>query len=356
MFAITALIAVIHSFVSPISELDVKAPRVEIQDKELKQEVYAVAGEVLQVPKKGLIIKQHSFDEDIAESGSSSEIFYVYDASEKPLAVMKKESINPQYHSEHEYEYLALEALRVMDFTYFHPVRLYGVFEGPEAGEQLTTSGYIVESVAKGKSLNGYVKEVGSEKNTDRRRAHFETLKEGIRRAALGLGELHNKREFSQPTKYFSKRFHEMEETGGRKIADRLPGPFGLIHGDLHLGNVFYDAESKYATFIDFSSSYHARNGGPIAQDIANFTLALEMLGSYNGLTDEEIGELNGAFFHAYGETGPYVTQDAIEVYRKYFLLVYTQDISDWDEKQKDQAQFIYNYCKIELENSNNKA
>lgn len=350
MFYITVFLTAIQSYFSPITEEVVMARQVEIKDETLKNEVFAVAGQVLHTSKDSLIIKQHNFDEDIAESGSESEIFYVYDEQENPLAVMKKESINPQYFSEHEYEYLTIDSLSHMGFKHFHSVKLYGVFEGPEAGEQLTTSGYIVESMAKGKTLNGYVKEVGRETDLQKREALFQKLKIGIQKTALGLGELHNKKSFSKSSKYFVERFHDMEETGDRKIAATLPGPFGLIHGDLHLGNIFYDEEKEEATFIDLASAYHALSGGPVAQDIANFTLAVELLGSYHGLTEQEIHDLNEAFYASYQETGPYVTQSAIDVYRQYFLLVYTQDISDWDEKQKGQAQYIFNYCKNELD------
>jgi len=335
------------SFATIPVQIDAPA-KIEINDRELKNEVYSIAEEVLQIPKENLKIKQHLLLEDVAESGSQSLIFYINDAQGEPIAVMKQESINTDYYSNHEYEYLALNSLNKMNFDKFHPVRLYGVFE--KAISEKVSNGYIVESVAKGKSLNGFVKEVGKEKDLLKREEQFYVLKRGVEKTALGLGELHSKKHYSHASSYFIEQFHDTEETSKTKIASDLPGPFGIIHGDLHLGNVFYDEDEDIATFIDFSSSYHSRNGGPIAQDLANFIITMEMLGSYHGLTQSEIKELNDVFLTAYTKTGPQVTDEAIQTYRKYFLLVYAEDISEWDDKQKEQAEFLYYYCKNELE------
>lgn len=309
-----------------------------LEEGSLKDTLTRLSQEILSLEEP--TIKEHQAPDDIAESGGESTIFFVYDKGQ-PIAVIKKYLLD---NSHFESEYLIMTELNTTAFREFHPVHLIATAEEEVDGAKV---GFIIETIAPGKSLNHYLQELSKTKFIKRAKL-FSELKRGVEKTALGLAELHGQKIFDQPSRYYENRYDNIAEEAGEGVVESLPGPFGYIHGDAHFGNIFYDTKTDSAHFIDFSSTYASKNGGPIGQDVANIILALDAFGSYYQLAGAEIQTLKNTFLTTYRSHGPEISDETIAFYRHYFLLIYTSQFTE--DENIEQAKYFYNYCKEELD------
>lgn len=280
-----------------------------------------------------LHIKKHAAPEDLAESGLGDPIFIVMDKNNTPKGVIKTislESPDGEYTFKAEYE--SLELLHKLPLKQFRSVALIGIGETTLHGVK---TGLIAEEFAKGYSLNHYLKRIAKTTRPKERTKLITELSRGVEKVALALAELHTYKKFPEPAANYLAKYSE----------EKLPGPFGIIHGDTHPGNIFYDPDTDTLSFIDFSNTYPSRSGAPILQDAANFLLTLEIFSSYYHLTQEEQTCLSSTFWTTYKKNVPNVTDEALSFYKTYFIKTFA-NLDTWDKKQAHQAKFVHNYCK----------
>ncbi len=334
------LIAFLLSFTILSSTEQQNNKYLKIENIELKNKLYDIVEDILFVKRDTIEIKQH-YSDDMAESGQWSDIFFVFDNNSNPLAVIKHN--RSKLIEDHESEYLMLNELNNESFNEFNPIKLLGVADGIINDERY---GFIIENVARGKSINNYLKEIGKIKNQQDREVIFSQLKRGVEKTASGLADLHKKKNFSSSSKYYK---HKIEEK-----YTNIVNHFGYIHGDMHVGNVFYDPIEDKTTFIDFGYSHHSKNGGPTCQDVANFIITLEVIGSYYSLSAEEIDILKNIFLTTYRIYGYNCSNEEIEYYSDYLLTSYVKNLNSANESQDPQGIYIYNFCKNRLTNKGN--
>ncbi len=277
-------------------------------------------------------LKKHSSPGDLAESGLGDPIFMVFDKNDSPLGVIKTISIDgPSGKKLFQAEFQALDTLSHLPLKTFHVITPKGMGEITLDGKK---SGLIAEEYAKGKSINGYLKAMDQSRGDAERAKLFSELRRAVEKTAIALAELHLYKSFPYPAQNYLLKFD----------SDDLPGPFGLIHGDTHPGNIFYDAKTDTLSLIDFGSAHVERNGAPVLQDAGNFLLTLEIFASYYHLSAEEIDILKNTFTTIYTLKVPGATDGALEFYKNYYVKSFASP-SSWDKGQSNQAQFIHSYC-----------
>ncbi len=281
-------------------------------------------------------IKEHSSPTDLAESGLGDPVFIVVDKNNSPIGVVKTISLKlPDGKKSFKSEFESLNKLNHLHLKKFHTIKLKGTAETTINGEK---TGLIAEEFAPGSSLNHYLKKIAHTSDPHEREKLLTELNRGVEKTALALAELHQYKKFSHPAHNYLIKFD----------TDHPPGPYGLIHGDTHPGNIFYDAKTDTLSFIDFGSSHLGREGAPVLQDASNFLLTLEIFSAYYHLTTAEIHTLTQTFTEGYQTHMPAATSEALAFYRSYYIKAFANPTT-WDSEQSHQAKFIHSYCNEEL-------
>ncbi|OGN61888.1 MAG: hypothetical protein A3F09_00300 [Chlamydiae bacterium RIFCSPHIGHO2_12_FULL_49_11] len=251
---------------------------------------------------------------DFAEEGRTDRI-YVLKEGDTPVFIlktldMKKEDEKRDYYQEKR----AFEVVQSKHFHRFRTPRLayIGVKEN---------TGMLIETPAAGKSLVWWLQ--------DRTPEGREALKDAVEEAAIALAELHTSHKFSTPAPYYQKLYP----------ASSLPGPYGLIHGDVHPGNIFFDGKS--ITFIDLSSLYPSLNGAPVALDVAHFTLMLRAFAGYYGVPKKEVELLVTQFLTTYRKHGYALSDKLIESYMKLIAHEYASYLAEGIGSQDHQILYV---------------
>ncbi|MBM3200930.1 MAG: hypothetical protein FJZ56_00810 [Chlamydiae bacterium] len=161
---------------------------------------------------------------DLAEVGS---IYYVMDENGKKLCVIKR--------SKKEIE--ALQYLEKKKFSSFNTPKII-----------LIEDDLVAITIAKGYSLNSYLKKLSSSSIESRKKME-PLLLHIVKKTQLALDEIHTKTT--------------------------------RIHGDMNPGNIFYDPLTDEITLIDWEFSAKKL---PPAYDVAECTLLLEALAFYHGI------------------------------------------------------------------------
>ncbi len=277
-------------------------------------------------------IKEHSSPSDLAEAGQGDPIFIVIDKNGSPIGVIKTISTEfPDGRAHFKAEYESLDFLSHLNLKNFHTIKFKGIGETTLNGEK---KGIIAEEFAKGLSINQFLKKISKTSNSKKRGVLLTELNRGLKKTALALAELHQVKKFSYPAQSYLIKFD----------TDHPPGPSGIIHGDTHPGNIFYDPKTDRVSFIDFGSTHITREGAPILQDAGNFLLTFEIFAAYYHLSSDEISELTNNFLSTYKSKIPEATDVAINFYKNYYVKTFAST-ETWDKKSSDQAEFIHSYC-----------
>ncbi|MCH9620623.1 MAG: hypothetical protein S4CHLAM20_00230 [Chlamydiia bacterium] len=274
--------------------------------------------------------------EDLAESGKGSTIYFAYANDGTPLAVVKQlpieDSLDKQ---EMEDEISSLHERYFRNTKHFKVPRLIGTAEFASEEE---ANGYIIESIAQGKSINTLVKETGSSSGSHRYKK-FQTLKHGVKKTALSFAEFHQLKSYSSYSNYYKEEFYHIKKTP-------FEGPYGIIHGDAHLGNIFYNPKTDKTTFIDLSFMPLSLKGAPVGVDSGKFIFTLEALCTFYGLTNAETNELRDLYIDTYLAANPKMNAELME---EYIILCY-KDFSFESEgmfssDKTDQGSFLYRFA-----------
>ncbi|MBM3194091.1 MAG: hypothetical protein FJZ59_07675 [Chlamydiae bacterium] len=300
-------------------------------DKEAQIEEFS--SKFFEIKQEDFQIKEHSSPSDLAEAGQGDPVFIVKDKKGNPIGVIKTISTKfPDGRAHFKAEYEALDFLSHLQLKNFHTVKFKGIAETTLDGEK---KGIIAEEFAKGLSINQFLKNISKTKNNQKRELLLRELNRGLEKTAIALAELHQVKKFSYPSQSYLIKFD----------TDHPPGPSGIIHGDTHPGNIFYDPKTDQISFIDFGSTHLAREGAPILQDAGNFLLTFEVFASYYHLTPNEIDKLTHTFLETYKSKIPEATNESINFYKNYYIKTYAST-ETWDEEASDQAEFIHSYCR----------
>ncbi len=283
------------------------------------------------VEKDHFTLKEHSSPTDLAESGQGDPVFIVTDKKNSPIGVIKTISIEESDGlNSYKAEFTALDTLSHIPFKTFHITEPKGSGEIVLDGKK---TGLIAEEFAPGNSLNYFLKKIANSKGKEREELMNHLLR-GVEKTALAMAELHRYKTFVTPAHNYLIKFD----------TDRLPGPYGIIHGDTHPGNIFYDPKTDTLSFIDFGSTHLERKGAPILQDVGNFLLTLEIFSAYYKLSPYEAADLENIFITTYRSQIPYATDKAIEFYKRYYIKTFLNSPNS-DAAQSSQAKFIQSYC-----------
>lgn len=320
LFKLIASLACIFPPLTAYNDPPKPVQLVEITNPEIKNLVYGIAERHLELEKSTYTIQEHSAADDMAEGGSKSTIYYIVDQTKTPLYVIKlREISNPNNLREWNEEWESLTKFYALSNQTFYSVK-------PIAKTQITLNekvyGAFIEEKAKGTCLSSTLKSYYLATDETEKERLFTTLKNGLKKAGSALAKLHRSTKMSSISHYYANRFNEIQKSSGKTLYKTLPGPFSYTHGDAHIGNIFYDEEKDFVTFIDLGNAHPSFEGGPSGDDLALTLISIEMFGFYYGLSELQVIELSDTFLDSYRSSGGLdVSDDTIELYYALFAL-----------------------------------
>lgn len=309
------------------------ATEVQVKKVSAQDDLAIFAVKFFKKPFSELVITCHSSSQDMAESGLfDSGIYYVYDLQGNKLGIIKSVPSNESedetlYHD----EVRALNTLKKIPFSHFHCVKLLGTSCAEIAGEHRLV---LAETVAKGETLNQLIKDYGKMTSSSGKKELSAKIEAGMRETGAALAELHVKSPKSKANANYLSSYNGY-----------LPGPYGIIHGDAHPGNIFYDATSGEVTFIDFQMTPSTSIGGPVGVDIGQFLACVELMSKYRKIPENQLSNWKKAFLDSYQETGPAISESEMTYYETNVYNRYA-NMSEIEKTDPDyhQATFVKDY------------
>jgi serine/threonine protein kinase len=257
-------------------------------------------------------IKKNAID-DIVEGGKLASIYFVEDLDRKKTVIIKRFDKEQGGLFEYQKEKEAYAYLSSKNYQYLHFPSLIQAFEDEEYA-------YLIINKAEGMTINSLIKK-RNKLNLFERHALDREIHDAMEKTAKAIHELHTKnhcipKKFIQENSHEPKRyvhkitasmrnkkqvesnfFHLRNQMLNKKIA------FGLTHGDLHMGNIFYDQKLGQVTLIDFatlSGKADQLSKIPIAEDIGIFIAHFEAIGAIHDLKEHEINRFIETFKKSY--------------------------------------------------------
>jgi|GEM_PF-3236702 len=273
--------------------------------------------------------------DDLAESGKGSTIYFAYSNDGRALAVIKQVPVEDGYdRAELKDEISSLYERYFRNTKNFTVPRLIGT---AEFSSEERSSAYIIETVAQGQSINGLIKEVAGAKGIQRARK-MDVLKKAMEKTAASFAEFHLLQPKSSYSTFYDSYYSDAKE-------GTFKGPYGIIHGDAHLGNIFYDEKSKKTTFIDLSFMPESLKGAPVGLDTGKFIFSLEALGSFYGLSESEISELTKIYTKTYLAHNPKMTEGLMAQYTEIAYKNYAFPSGYYLSDKTDQGAYLYTFA-----------
>jgi hypothetical protein len=293
---------------------------------------------------KEIAFKKLVAGDDIAESGKGSTIYFVFNSKNEQIALIKQLPLDDKYDKEElTDEVSSLHERYFFGAKYVHVPKLIGTCEF--ASEDLAARGYIIETVAKGLSINALVKDVSKAKDVKRGRLLVK-LKRSVQATAKALAELHSLHKKSSYNSFYDTQFKGIHDK-------QFKGPYGMIHGDAHIGNIFYDQKTNEVTFIDLSFLPLSINGAPIGIDSGKFLFSLEGIASFYGLSDKEVEELTTCYTTTYLKHNPTISEQAIDEYKTIAYKEFSFESGAVSKDGTDQGSFLHRYAVNKLNKDN---
>jgi hypothetical protein len=274
--------------------------------------------------------------EDLAEAGKGSTIYFAYANDGTPLAVIKRLPLDDSIdRKELNDEVSSLHEKYFYDAKHFKVPKLIGTAEFASEDE---ASAYVIESIAAGESINNLVKGAAKASGRDRYLA-LRTLKQSVENTAKSFAEMHKVKKYSSYSTYYDNYFDYSKE-------GKFNGPYGIIHGDAHLGNIFYNKKTGKTTFIDLSFMPKSiAKGAPVGLDSGKFIFTLEAIGAFYGLTNSEIDQLTEAYTSTYLASNPKMTEKLLEQYTEVAYKDFAFPSDSFDDDSTGQGDFLYRYA-----------
>ena len=245
-------------------------------------------------------------DDDLVENGKFADIYYIHEEG-KVVAVLKEFHKVPSSTRDYQKEIRAFEELKRSKTLPYSPLIVHG---------EDSNYYFIIMQCAKGSSLNSQLKEIG--KSSWGRILLLKNFLKGVKKTGASLRAFHQKTltTSANPSRAIFERqrfdyFYSRTPIKGvdleklsylEKSLKETPMLLGQVHGDLHIGNIFFDPKTEEVTFIDFSTLSNSKKGGiPVASDAMKLVISLKVLGKTYGLSSKEIKQIEDAFFEGYG-------------------------------------------------------
>ncbi len=334
MIAIISILLNFHLLPLPVDQHSAPdAQEVAVTKISSNDDLAHLSESFFEKPFSELVLKNHYSPADMAESGLyDGAVFYVYDNEGNKIGVIKTIPSSDQEDQElFRSEVESLQKFQKMSFRHFHSIKILGDATGDIDGEENLI---LAETVAKGVTINQLIKDFSKMSSPSGKKEAFLALQVAVKETGAALGELHAKSPKMKANPEYLKKYN-----------NHLPGPYGIIHGDAHPGNIFYDKKTNQITFIDFQMTPPISKGGPAGVDIAQFLVSLELMTKYRDFSDQQVEELREAFLQAYRENGPKISDQEIVFYEKKVFKRYARMSGD-SLKGRDghQARFIKDY------------
>jgi hypothetical protein len=278
--------------------------------------------------------------EDLAESGKGSIIYFAYANDGSLLAAIKQLPLDDKYDKEElEDEVLSLHERYFINVKNFKVPKLIGT---AEFSDEKRSSAYIIETIAQGKSINSLVKDVKTASGIEKHRK-YEVLKRSVAQTAKAFAELHKLKQKTTYSNYYDNQYANVH-------SQKFEGPYGMIHGDAHLGNIFYDDKSGTTTFIDLSFMPESLKGAPVGLDSGKFIFTLEAISLFYGLDQKKSDELISIYKSTYLANNKQMSE---ELLNDYTMLAY-KDYAYPEENlyasdRTDQGSFLYKFAKNKI-------
>lgn len=252
-------------------------------------------------------------DDDIVEGGKLASIYFIDDLKENQTVIIKRFNKKQGNLFEYQKEKEAYIYLASQNYENFLFPKLLQAFEDEDFA-------YLVIQKAKGQSLNAILKK-RKKLNLFERHAWDLQIHDAMEKTAKAVYEMHTKNhavpkkviknDSKEPDAYVHKITSSMRNKKQvqnnflnlrTKMKDKKIA-FGLTHGDLHLGNIFYDSQDEKVILIDFatlSGTNDHLSKIPIAEDIGLFIAHFEVIGAIHDLKDHEIDRFLDTFKKSY--------------------------------------------------------
>ena len=281
--------------------------------------------------------------EDLAESGKGSIIYFAFANDGSRLGVIKQLPLYDEYDRKE-----LMDEVSSLHERYFRNVKNFKVpklLGTAEFADENRASAYIVETTAEGKSINSLIKDVQTAKGIEKHRS-YEVLKRSVVQTAKSFAELHTLKKKSSYSSYYDDEYADV-------TTKPLKGPYGMIHGDAHLGNIFYDDKSKKTTFIDLSFMPESLDGAPVGLDSGKFVFTLEALAEFYGLDEAKRSELLKSYETTYLAYNKDMTKDLLD---DYTMLAYKEfaypEENLYASDRTEQGSFLYKFAKGKIATS----
>jgi serine/threonine protein kinase len=274
------------------------------------QTLEQLAQDRLKIPTS--VIQPHG-SHDLIEGGKNASIYFLHDDEKNVDIVIKQSSKTLENRRDYQKEQLAYKFLSSKTFHHLQIPQLIDSLEDDK-------STYLVMGKAEGFSLNCLLKKRKMASLFEKH--HIDKkIDEALSQLGKALFELHH----IEPIKmvpldhqlskkaddYFqhnsldphfkqqikSRYFHLEHQVSHQKVV------CGTTHGDLHLGNIFYDPIKNRITLIDFSTLggfKSDQNRTPIAEELAHFIAHFEVIASIHGVQKQDIHKMLSHFYAAY--------------------------------------------------------
>jgi hypothetical protein len=175
---------------------------------------------------------------------------------------------------------------------------------------------------------------------------NYATLKKAVKQTAKSFAELHKLKQKSSYASHYDKEYAQIH-------SGKFKGPYGMIHGDAHLGNIFFDPKSCKTTFIDLSFMPDSLEGAPVGLDTGKFLFTLEALCLFFGLDNNQTQELVNSYKSTYLANNKQMTEELLDDYTMlaYKDYAYPEENLFASDKQ-DQGAFLYKFAKNKITTS----
>lgn len=286
--------------------------------------------------REPLTFKKLNPGEDLAESGKGSTIYFAYANDGTPLAVIKKLPLDdPIDRKELNDEVSSLHERYFYDAKHFRVPRLIGT---AEFATEDTASAYVIESIASGESINNLVKTTAATSGSSRYHA-YKKLKKAVENTAKSFAEMHKVRSYNSYDSYYDEYFDYSKE-------GNFSGPYGIIHGDAHLGNIFYNDKTGKTTFIDLSFMPRSLElGAPVGLDSGKFVFTLEAIAAFYGLSQKEINGLADTYTTTYLAHNKDLTSTQMDQYIEVAYKDFAFPDDSFGDDSTSQGDFLYRYA-----------
>lgn len=290
-------------------------------------------------PHQKVTFKKLQASSDLTESGKGSTIFFVYDSNEDPIAIVKKLPLDDEIDKKELVDEVStLHERHFFHSKHIHVPKLIGTIE---LTSDERDTGYIIETVAKGSSVNSIVKKAGKAAGQNRKLL-LKQLHNCMKESANAFAELHNQKQTSSYIDYYDNYYSDVH-------SGSFKGPYGIIHGDAHVGNIFYDAKSNQVTFIDLSFMPRSFDGAPVGLDSGKFLFNIEAVGAFYGLTDSEVSSLVGTYKQTYLAKNTKMSEELMDHYTMVAYKDFAFGSEDFLFIHEDQGSFIYRFAKAKV-------